>query len=210
MPGPETNGYPLLEWAVAAAPKHGEVESGDRYVVLDEPDGALVAVVDGLGHGRPAAVAAQRAVEVLVSHRPNATVPQLIRSCHDALVETRGVVMSLARFNATANTVTWLGVGNVDGHLVRKERRDTVELLVRNGIVGAHLPTLRTTTAPLAVGDLLLMTTDGIDPSHDKLRGARGDPANLAGLILSTYGTGADDALVLVARYRRWKPVPVR
>ena len=32
---------------------------------------------------------------------------------------TRGVVLSIALFNAENNTMTWLGVGNVDGLLLR-------------------------------------------------------------------------------------------
>lgn len=207
MASASSDGHPLLEWSVAAAPKQGETESGDRYLVLDEGDGVLVAVVDGIGHGALAAAASQRAVEVLSRHHRGASIPALIKRCHESLVETRGVVMSMARFTTQSDVVKWLGVGNVDGRLVRRHRNERVELLVRSGIVGGRLPELRVVTAKVRPGDLLLITTDGIDPSHIQLLSTPANPTRLAGQILASYGTGADDALVLVARYRTWDPV---
>jgi len=48
-----------IEWAVAELAQPGQSESGDRHLVLPTPDGGLVAVVDGLGHGAEAANAAK-------------------------------------------------------------------------------------------------------------------------------------------------------
>lgn len=209
MAHPSADGRPLLEWSVAAAPKEGETESGDRYLVLDEKGGVLVAVVDGLGHGAPAAAASQLAVDVLTRNHHRASIPALVQRCHESLVETRGAVMSLARFTARDGIVKWLGVGNVDGRLIRNGG-EHVDLLVRSGIVGVSLPELRVATTKVGTGDLFLITTDGIDPSHIQLLGTETNPAHLAGQILATCGTGADDALVLVARYRSWDPASAR
>jgi len=51
-----------IEWAMVSLPKPGETECGDRAVAV-ERDGelALFGVIDGLGHGEAAAVAAKRA-----------------------------------------------------------------------------------------------------------------------------------------------------
>ena len=46
---------PFLEWGVAAQALPGEAISGDRHVMQAFPSGALVAVIDGLGHGEEAA-----------------------------------------------------------------------------------------------------------------------------------------------------------
>ena len=72
----------------------GERESGDRPVVQPFPDGVLVAVVDGLGHGKEAATAARMSTGVLA--RCAAETPTvLVRRCHQALGATRGVVLSV-------------------------------------------------------------------------------------------------------------------
>src|SRR4029453_12896756 len=44
---------------------------------------------------------------------------RLMRECHQSLVGLRGAVMSVASIHATEETMTWLGVGNVEGLLLR-------------------------------------------------------------------------------------------
>src|SRR6266704_3658201 len=67
----------------------GEKESGDLHVVKAVNSGALVAVVDGLGHGAEAAVAARAAVKVLEQYADAAR-----RVRHDTLVTRGGIVGS--------------------------------------------------------------------------------------------------------------------
>ena len=50
------------------------------------------------------------------AHEP---IISLIRRCHEALRGTRGVVMSIASLNTHDRTMVWLGVGNVEGVLLR-------------------------------------------------------------------------------------------
>src|SRR6266571_2795401 len=173
----------------------GEKESGDLHVVKAVNSGALVAVVDGLGHGAEAAVAARAAVKVLEQYA-NEPPLSLLRRCHQALVRTRGVVMSLALFDRAAGSMTWLGVGNVEGVLLyadaaRRVRHDT--LVTRGGIVGSDLPPVRAKVVSVAPRDTLIFATDGLPPDAP--------PQQLADQILAHHGKGTDDALVLVARY---------
>jgi len=80
----------------------------------------MAAVVDGVGHGKEAARAARKAIATLdlsVGKSPVA----LFQRCHEQLRSTRGVVMSLASFNANDNTLAWLGVGNVEGVLFHRQ-----------------------------------------------------------------------------------------
>ena len=50
-----------VEWGVATRCRRGEATSGDLAVVHLLPEGALVAAIDGLGHGSEAARAARKA-----------------------------------------------------------------------------------------------------------------------------------------------------
>src|SRR5262245_52322386 len=122
----------IVESATAAAPLQGELRSGDRGVVVPFDQGALVAVIDGLGHGLLACEAAVVAEQVLVES-PAAPVDELMRRCHHKLRNTRGAVMSLASFNGTRSTMTWLGVGNVEGFLVRGENAVKAEAIAMRG-----------------------------------------------------------------------------
>ncbi len=200
----ETVSTGLIEWAVAELVLPGQSESGDRFLVTPTPDGALVAVVDGLGHGAEAAEAAKAAVRSLERHAHEPIIP-LIRSCHRSLAGTRGVVMSVAAFDARAETVTWVGVGNVEGVLLRAQATATLgreSLLLRGGVVGVHLPALAAAIVPVARGDQLIFATDGVRGDVAVRPFPGGDvPQELADHILSKWGTRTDDALVLVARY---------
>ena len=57
-----------LEVGVAERALEGERRSGDRAVFAAYDGGALVAAIDGLGHGGGAADAADAAAKVLVAH----------------------------------------------------------------------------------------------------------------------------------------------
>jgi len=193
----------LLEWGVAAVAIPGEKESGDLHFVEPFLNGALLAVVDGLGHGCEAAVAARNAVETLRAH-PQESVITLLNRCHENLRATRGVVLGMAAFNAVEDTMTWLGVGNVEGMLFRhdaEEKTTHESLLSRRGVVGGRLPPLNAAILPVARGDTLIFATDGIRSGFESGLNLRASPKEIADRILDQHNMETDDALVLVARY---------
>lgn len=194
---------PHLVYWVAARPIPGESESGDKYVVADFPDGTLVAVIDGLGHGQSAAASAGLAAQVLTEHAGEPLV-EVVKRCHEELRKARGVVMSVAVFNAAAASMTWIGVGNVEGILLRAsagENAKLASLISRGGIVGDRLPSLNPITVPVLPGDLLLLATDGIGSMF--LRDVRyiEHPQQLVRHIFMEYAKTTDDALILGARW---------
>jgi phosphoserine phosphatase RsbX len=194
---------PLLEWDVAERPLEDGGRSGDEAVVVLHPGGALAAAVDGLGHGPEAAEAARATVEVL-RRRPEADVVALARACHEAARPTRGAALSLAAFDPARGAMTWLGVGNVEGRLVRggdPGGLDALSLAVLPGLAGHELPTLLPVTVPVRRGDTLILATDGIDPHFADGLTATGSCADIAARILERHGRPTDDALVLVVRY---------
>lgn len=192
-------------WAGQALGESGEgQESGDHHVVTPFTDGALVAVIDGLGHGGEAAAAAHAAARVLEAHAGE-PVLALVERCHEALRHTRGVVMSLASFDGRASSITLVAVGNVEVVLVRADptRGRRHEAIVgRGGIVGYQLPQLRATALSVSRDDILVMATDGIGGGFTTGLDVTRRPQELAAAILAGYGKGSDDALVLVVRYQ--------
>jgi anti-sigma regulatory factor (Ser/Thr protein kinase) len=190
-----------LSWGRAGHTLAGEASSGDRGVVLPFPGGALVAVIDGLGHGKDACIAAERAEQVLAGN-PAGEVAELVRRCHTALRPTRGAVMSLASFDAERGTMTWLGVGNVEAVLVRAEPGAAAEAVaMRGGTIGYMLPPLHPRTLVVHPGDTLVLATDGIRHGfRDEVRAMR-EPQEIADQIVANWGKTDDDACALVARY---------
>lgn len=195
---------PLIEWDVASLTLPGQPQTGDSYLVAPFPHGLLCAAVDGLGHGPLAAAAAARAVAVLQRHA-SAPVAALAALCHADLRETRGVVLSLASFDFSARTMSWLGVGNVAGVFVHpgaNHKAQWERLIPRPGVVGDQLPSLLPHSFPLDSGGTVLFATDGVRPqfADDLPCAASGPPGRLAAEVLRQFASRGDDALVLVLR----------
>ncbi|MGH7347959.1 MAG: SpoIIE family protein phosphatase, partial [Candidatus Rokuibacteriota bacterium] len=131
-------------------------------------------------------------------------VAQLLRECHQSLIGTRGAVISAAAFSIHDETMTWLGVGNVEGLLLRAPGsggRRTESLLVRGGVVGARMPALVSDVVPVRRGDMLILATDGVRSDFLDAPLPYQEPQALADRVLARWGTQTDDALVLVVRY---------
>jgi phosphoserine phosphatase RsbX len=192
-----------IDVGVAARPLSGQPTSGDLQVIKSFPGGVLLAVVDGVGHGSEAAVAAAAAGAILEKD-PADPVITLFQRCHEALRVTRGVTMSVASYNEARGLMTWLGVGNVEGVLLRQNGTSlsgSDSLLLRAGVVGLNLPALEAEVVPVFRGDTLVFATDGIQNSFARGLGDNRTPQKTAENILARYGKSSDDALVLVARF---------
>ena len=193
-----------LEWGAAGVALPGFSESGDRHCFQEFDGGALIAVIDGLGHGPEAAAAAVHACEILRLNADENPIA-LVEHCHEGLKGTRGVTMSVASFSFSERLMTWIGVGNVQGIFLRADtkRNDREEcLLLRPGVVGSHLPALQAAVLPVAAGDSLAFATDGVESSFDYSRIRCQPPGKAAANLLARYAKRKDDALILVARYR--------
>jgi phosphoserine phosphatase RsbX len=200
---PAADPHPLLDYGVASRALAGESESGDACVVAPFAGGVLAGVIDGLGHGPEAAEAARVAVATLKGD-PSGQVIDLVRTCHEALRRTRGVALSLASCHEATGTMTWIGVGNVEGALFRIDRnaaRPRDALMLRGGVVGYQLPPLRAATHHLHAGDTLILVTDGISGGYYNHSPIGHAPQETADEILQRCGRSTDDALVLVATY---------
>jgi serine phosphatase RsbU (regulator of sigma subunit) len=194
----------LLECGVSVAALQGQSVHGDCHVIQSFDGGMLVAVIDGLGHGEDAAAAASEAARTVESHA-HASVIEIVQACHGALRHTRGVVMSVAAFRAADQTMVWMGVGNVEGLLLRSDvgASPSSEMLVlRGGVVGHNLPSLAAAIIPVTRGDTLIFATDGVGIGFLRGLHANEPPQRMSDRILATYATRADDALVVAARYR--------
>ena len=191
----------IIEWGWAG--RALEEPSGDMHAVVEREDGALVALLDGLGHGIEAATAVRAAIPVVEAHN-GASVVLLVQQCHEALRKTRGAAMTVAWFDARDASMTWTGVGNVDGVLIRAARSaqgPKEAISTRGGVVGYRLPSLRATRHEVSSGDLLVMATDGIRSTFSAGIVTQFTAQEIAESILVRYAKGTDDAHVVVARY---------
>jgi negative regulator of sigma-B (phosphoserine phosphatase) len=193
-----------LEVGCAGEAIAGEQRSGDKAVFAPYPGGALVAVIDGLGHGDAAADAADAADEVLRAFA--AEEPQrLLERCHATLRGTRGAVMTLAWFDLVARRLCWAGVGNVEARLIRAAEGPGARHLgpvILGGVVGFQIPAaLRTSDVDLEPGDAVAFATDGVAADFSAVLDPALAPQAQAERVLREHGKGTDDALAVVVRW---------
>jgi len=194
-----------IETAFATLPLPGQAESGDLSLSKRVGKGTLIAVVDGLGHGQEAASAAHAAVAALDRYSRQPLVDQ-VRHCHAAMFGLRGVVLGLAYLDPQAATMTWLGVGNVGGMLLRADRASRpsrITLVPNAGFIGAEQTQPTTRVVPLALGDTVVLYSDGVRDGFAESLVLGNTPQEIADDIITRHVKGNDDALVLVARYAR-------
>jgi serine phosphatase RsbU (regulator of sigma subunit) len=186
----------------ASRPYPGEEVNGDGWAVGWDGDACRIAVVDGLGHGPAAAVAARAALAALAA-RPALGPADAVRACHAALAGTRGAAVAVARIEPAGRRLTFAGVGNVEGRLWPVGPAGRAERpIAYRGIVGAALPTVRAFEFALGAGWLLVLHTDGVSARFELDQvpeGARGHPQALAEAVLARWGRSTDDATVVAA-----------
>ena len=176
---------------------------GRRGGLRSDRRGRAACLIDGLGHGPDAADAAEICGDAIRAHA-EASPQELLEACHEALLDTRGVVMTAAWFDLERETVVWAGVGNVDARLVHAgpELREEVAL-VFGGVLGYRMPRIRPATMPLERGDLLVMITDGIDGAISPALTGGGAAQTLADRIFEQHGKGTR------RRARRRRQIPL-
>jgi negative regulator of sigma-B (phosphoserine phosphatase) len=194
---------PLVEFGVWTQSMANETENGDSFLVKPTGNGVLLAVIDGVGHGPEAAVASRTALSCIENYSGQGVIP-LLQQCHLALKRTRGAVMNLAFFNGIDSTLTWLGVGNVEGVLLRSAANATPSrenILLRGGVVGLNLPPLNAVVLSVSPGDTLVFATDGIFSNFSDTLVLMDSPQKLVDKIGGQFCKGTDDALVVAGRY---------
>lgn len=197
-----------IEWGIATRCRLGEAMSGDLAVVSRLPQGALVAGIDGVGHGSEAARAARTAAAA-IRETPDHDLVRLVQRCHSALRGTRGAAISLAFISTSGSRMTWLGVGNVEGRVLSGDpaaTRPKSSLALGRGVLGHELPAMQAAAITMRPGDVLLLATDGVDPRFADSLELSGSSQTISDRILSDHWRPSDDALVIVVRYLGVRP----
>lgn len=188
---------------MAGRPLPGEGVSGDAAVEVDlDGGGALLAVVDGLGHGAEAAAAAERA-RAIVAASAGEPIDSVLHLAHDALARTRGVAMTVASISCSGE-MSWVGVGNVEAHVLRRDghrSRRVASAVLYGGVLGYRLPAVRVSTHVLEPGDLLLLATDGVAPTFTDDVALAEPVERVSATVLERWARPTDDALVAAARF---------
>ena len=192
-----------MEIGAVSLPYPGEQESGDGWAVWSRPDRVTAMVVDGLGHGPAAALAAREALRVfddVAGRSPR----EALEAVHGALRATRGAAVAIAAIDTGRRSVTFAGVGNIAGAILANG--STRSAVSTGGIVGHEFRRPHEFEYPWPEGAALVMHSDGLQSQWklDPYPGlAQAHPALIAGVLIRDYSRPRDDVTVLVLREPR-------
>ncbi len=190
----------MLNMAYRTLPKDGERANGDAAVLRHEGDRAMLALIDGLGHGELAALAADRAVLFLRGAALTGELLTVMQGLHEALRGTRGAAASVCLLQG--NELVCCGVGNVEIRCFGSK----VPILLSPGVLGARVVQFRMCRAELAPGTRLVLFSDGI--SHrSPLEALRHlEPDALCEELISRHRKPSDDATVVACDLKGMTP----
>jgi anti-sigma regulatory factor (Ser/Thr protein kinase) len=183
-------------------PKTGETAGGDAWAVMSRHDGFLICVVDGLGHGPEAALAARTAIaSVSEGATRSHSVTELVERAHLALRPTRGAALAVARMTPEKAICNFCGVGNISACLL--SRGQSRSLVSMAGILGHQVHRIREFQYPFSDDTLCIMHSDGLATRWrlDDYPGLEGShPALVAGVLYRDYSRQRDDTVVCAVR----------
>ena len=178
----------------------GESVCGDGWATANGRRGASLLLVDGSGHGPLAAHAAEIATRAFAANIDKECVP-LVETIHRALVPTRGAALAVARIDAAARVVRFVGVGNIGAVLVAGD--GARRMASYNGTVGHVAPRIREFTYSFTNRPLVILHSDGLSARWeiDSYPGlAASHPSLVAGRVFRDQRRGRDDATVVAMR----------
>jgi anti-sigma regulatory factor (Ser/Thr protein kinase)/serine/threonine protein phosphatase PrpC len=215
-----------LDFGAATRPHPGIALNGDAFVIQRWGESALVAVIDGLGHGQYAHRAAQKARGYVERHFDQPPI-SVFRGAGRACRATRGVVMALARFDCGIHgadlrtrvdsairtpqskigtrkseiRLTFATVGNVEARVFGS--LEPISFLLRRGIVGLNAPNPVVTEHRWDPSYVMVLHSDGLTTHwrwEDFYHLASKSATVVAQELLRALAKDNDDATVVVVK----------
>ena len=173
---------------------------GDECGYWEKGTKTVLCIIDGLGHGEEAEIAAQAAVKYVADHQSE-SLQELFAGCDIELRGTRGAAMGMAVIDEDKGELTYAGIGNTRAVIVNS---GIFHLDSDYGIIGGGYKKLTPETMPIGKGALVIMFTDGVEEVLDMSRYdlLAVDVHELAEMIIKDWRVERDDAAVLVYKRR--------
>jgi anti-sigma regulatory factor (Ser/Thr protein kinase)/serine/threonine protein phosphatase PrpC len=183
---------------VASRPHPLMPVNGDSFVVKQWEQSALVAVIDGLGHGQEAHRAAETARQYVETHFDMA-LSSIFVGVSRACVGTRGVVMAIARFDRPQLQFTFASLGNVEARICNSS--EPAKLLISRGILGHTNKRPFINEHSWNPNSVFVLHSDGLSSRwHCDDFAFEQSPAAIARELLHKLARKEDDATVIVVK----------
>jgi hypothetical protein len=175
---------------------------GDGWAANVGPNRAALIVADGLGHGAPAADAAEAAVSAF-ARAPMRAPATVLEDVHLALRPTRGAAVAIVGIEFERDVALYSSLGNVAASIVSANAKRT--LVSQNGTAGHVARKLQEFSYPMPPAAAIVVHSDGLGIHWSPTDYAElwsHDPATIAGVLYRDLTRRQDDATVAVGKRR--------
>ena len=192
-----------LEFGVSTRPHPGMNLNGDAFVIKKWEENALVAVIDGLGHGQYAHRASQKAKEYIENHFMQ-SLKDIFRGVGRNCYATRGVVMAIVHIKWNLQKFSFASIGNIEARIFNSPEK--FNFVLRRGIVGLNAPNPVVTEHIWHPGNIMILHSDGLRTHWDwrDFPYLQQKPAQeIAGGLLRNLSKDTDDATIVVIKEKK-------
>ena len=189
-----------LSFGASSRSRMYDPKNGDSFFIKSWGQQALVAVIDGLGHGEHAHKAAQAARGYLAKHYDQ-PLDSLFLGTGRACRGTRGVVMAIAHFDMATNKLLIGNIGNIEIRVFGPPER--LKLIIRRGVLGLSDVKAKVTEHQWDPSWILIFHSDGIgtrwtDADYPNMAEEAAEKISLQ--LLRDHAKVEDDATVIVIK----------
>lgn len=189
-----------VQTGAVSVPVAGEVLCGDAWAMRTHQNRLYVLVVDGLGHGAPAAEAAATALD-LFQRDPLRGPADVLQTLHAGMRATRGAAAMALEISLGTGAIVCCGVGNIAGRLLRPEGDRS--FVSQNGTMGLQVKRFQEFSYQWDPGVPLLIYSDGLQSRFgmEPYPGLQTRHPGIAAAILQRdFHRERDDSTILVLR----------
>ncbi|MGY2258947.1 ATP-binding protein [Pseudomonas sp. SDO55104_S430] len=195
---PRSDRAPDRRFGISQHSMHNDPACGDVWHLAYDGPRISALVIDGLGHGEDAELAA-RAGERAFALAPFAAPVLALEGMHEAMIGTRGGAVAITQIDCAGDHLKFVGIGNIGACLIAPDK--IRGLASHPGIVGGHYRKAQPFDYAQINGQLLIMYSDGLQ-SRWNLQDYPGlvhrHPAVIAAILHRDFCRGRDDVTVLV------------
>lgn len=198
----EVSALEILDYAYFGHSCFGERISGDNAIIEERNGLVLLAIIDGLGHGKDANIMSKEIEKFLRENWTN-NVKETLLKLHQHCQGTLGAAVGLAVLKVSTGELSYCGVGNT---VIRILGNRSKRLPSMDGVLGTRMRTPVIHSLDLTPSDILLLYTDGIKDRFD-LDDYRSilyeSPQSIVKNIVRRFGKKYDDATCIVLKYKK-------
>ncbi|MCE7794154.1 SpoIIE family protein phosphatase [Salipaludibacillus sp. CUR1] len=189
-----------MDISIYQVAKKGNWCSGDAFYTVRTDSYILCAMADGLGSGEEAMSASSAAMSVIKKDHDLDT-ESLMDKCNQVMWGTRGVVLTILKFDFRSDVIEYTNVGNISCTFYKPSGELYRPVPVR-GYLSGKKKKFKTQRIPYEKDTVFIIYSDGVvfDPVYHALFSKKDTPERMLNRVVDLMEESNDDTTLLVGK----------